>query len=624
MNKLRVTGCRLQVIDNNRVKSRKMWKTGYSVFLFLYRGLRGLTNRRLHRLVLLTFATLYSLLSTLCLKIRGAAHLPGGSRERGLTNHGFRGLTYCGLRRLVIFAFTITYCLLPTAYLHAKYSGGQPAMFLSWGTGARSLGMGKAFVAIADDASATYWNPAAMSQMVRKELMWLHVRLWEDTDYNFLSYIHPTARYGVFGINYVSLRSLGFEKVIAEFNALGEVTNFQRNVYSFNDEQSAVTLAYGKKVLENYIPNLSAGIATKFISRQLDTSKDNHFSFDVALFLESLNSYPISLGFKLQNLFPFSSGDTDDVLPLTFRFGAGYRTLRDRLVLAFDFDKIIKANFGWHTGAEYWLLDFAAVRVGFEGQSGEIVESTAGLGLKYKNYGFDYAFALHELGLSHRFSGSWRFGVSVVAKQEEALRRLTQEGFEAYRQGDYALSIERLNKLLDIDPRNREAKKLVSKLQTIIPITAKVVEPTREAELTRHGISAYVEGDPKTATNVLRYALSLQPQNDTILKMLNRAEKELGERPTEAERVAPTAAFGYLDQKLYRALEYVYAKQYDKAVIECQEVLDLEPNNVIALERLGSALFLMNQRELARKVWTKALEIDPNNTVVREALGRLK
>lgn len=503
-------------------------------------------------------------------------------------------------------------------------------MFLSWGAGARSLAMGKAFIAVSDDASATYWNPAAMSQLVRKEITGLQVKLWENTDYNFLSYVHPTARYGVFGINYTALRSVGFNKVPwNEFmNDPDRVTAMQKVLTGgygkFNDEQSAITIAYGKKVIENYIPNLSAGIATKFISRQLDTSKDNHFSFDVALFLESLNSYPISLGFKLQNLFPFSSGDTDDVLPLTFRFGAGYRTLRDRLVLAFDFDKIMKANFGWHTGAEYWLLDFAAVRIGFEGQSGEIVESTAGLGLKYKNYGFDYAFALHELGLSHRFSGSWRFGVSVVAKQEEAIRRLTQEGFEAYRQGDYALSIERLNKLLDIDPRNREAKRLVSKLQTIIPITAKVVEPTREAELTRHGISAYVEGDPKTATNVLRYALSLQPQNDTILKMLNRAEKELGERPTEPEKVGPTAAFGYLDQKLYRALEYVYGKQYDKAVLECQEVLDLEPNNVTALERMGSALFLMNQRELARKVWTKALEIDPNNTVVREALGRLK
>lgn len=592
----------LTVLENylrNRAKCGKVQKCMCSVFLFSI--LPGSPNY---------------------LWTKGAAHLPGGSPYRRLHR-----LTSYGLRRLVILVLVTLYSLLfaPCSLLFAKYSGGQPGMFLSWGAGARSLAMGKAFVAIADDASATYWNPAAMSQMVRKELTALHVKLWEDTDYNFLSYIHPTARYGVFGFNYTALRSWGYEKVIAKFSG-EDITRLDRHAGTFDDLQQAVTFAYGQKVLENYIPNLSAGIATKFISRVLDTSKDSLFSLDITLFLESLNSYPISFGFKLQNLFPFRYwGDTEDKLPLTFRFGAGYRTLRNRLILALDFDKGMRSNLGWHIGVEYWLLDFVAIRGGFEGQPGEIVESTAGFGLKYKNYGFDYAFALHELGLSHRFSGTWRFGVSVVAKQEEAIRRLTREGFEAYRQGDYALGIERLNKLLDIDPRNREAKNLASKLQTIIPITPKVVEPTREAELTRRGIAAYVEGDLKTAINVLRYALSLQPENNTILKVLNRAEKELGEKPTEPERVTPApVAFGYIDQKLYGALEYIYTKQYDKAVLGCQEVLDLEPGNVTALERMGSALFLMNQHELARKVWMKALELDPNNRVIREALGRLK
>lgn len=606
MNKLQVTGYKLQGIDNNRVNPQRMFNLGYSVFLFLFRKVSYLSPNHP-----ITQLPNYQ-------KTKGAAHLPGGSR-------GLRNPWRFSLRLLVIGYWL----LVVSSPLFAKYSGGQPGMFLSWGAGARSLAMGRAFMAISDDASATYWNPAAMSQIVRKELMGLNVKLWEDTDYNFLSYVHPTAKFGVFGINYTALRSGGF--ISAPWDKMNESDWYQKVLSAgygkFEDKQEAVTIAYGKKVLENYIQNLSGGIATKFISRQLDTSKDNHFSFDVALFLESLNSYPISLGFKLQNLLTFSypAGVTDDRFPLTFRFGVGYKTLRDRMILALDFDKMMKANIGWHVGAEYWLLDFAAVRMGFEGQASELNESAVGLGLKYKNYGFDYAFALHELGTSHRFSGTFRFGASVVAKWEEAVRRLSQEGMESYRQGDYALSTERLNKLLDLDPRNREAKRLVSKLETIIPITPKVVEPTRDAELTRRGIAAYVEGDPQTAVNVLRYALSLQPQNETILRILNRAEKEVGERPTEPEAVTPPpAAFSYLDQKLYRALEYIYAKQYDKAVLECQEVLNLEPNNVIAMERMGSALFLMNQRELARKVWMKALEIDPNNTVVREALGRLK
>ena len=52
-------------------------------------------------------------------------------------------------------------------------AGGEPGEFLQWGAGARSLGMGRAFLAVSDDASATYWNPAAMVQLERKELMGL-------------------------------------------------------------------------------------------------------------------------------------------------------------------------------------------------------------------------------------------------------------------------------------------------------------------------------------------------------------------------------------------------------------------------------------------------------------------
>src|SRR5438132_5016171 len=54
--------------------------------------------------------------------------------------------------------------------LQAVATGGQPGEFLSFGAGARSLAMGSAFVGVADDASATYWNPAGLSQITRKEI----------------------------------------------------------------------------------------------------------------------------------------------------------------------------------------------------------------------------------------------------------------------------------------------------------------------------------------------------------------------------------------------------------------------------------------------------------------------
>ena len=51
------------------------------------------------------------------------------------------------------------FCLLSTASSHAD---GFAAAFLETGAGARGRGMGNAFAAVADDASAPYWNPAGL------------------------------------------------------------------------------------------------------------------------------------------------------------------------------------------------------------------------------------------------------------------------------------------------------------------------------------------------------------------------------------------------------------------------------------------------------------------------------
>src|ERR1700687_118089 len=68
------------------------------------------------------------------------------------------------------FLFVLAVCLLcPLSSLFAQATGGPPNEFMAYGAGARSLAMGAAFVGVADDASAGYWNPAGLSQITRKE-----------------------------------------------------------------------------------------------------------------------------------------------------------------------------------------------------------------------------------------------------------------------------------------------------------------------------------------------------------------------------------------------------------------------------------------------------------------------
>ncbi|HHM23866.1 MAG TPA: hypothetical protein ENJ23_02365, partial [Bacteroidetes bacterium] len=45
-----------------------------------------------------------------------------------------------------------------------------PLLGVTYGVGVRAIGMGGAFVGLADDYAATYWNPAGLGQIRRMEL----------------------------------------------------------------------------------------------------------------------------------------------------------------------------------------------------------------------------------------------------------------------------------------------------------------------------------------------------------------------------------------------------------------------------------------------------------------------
>jgi tetratricopeptide (TPR) repeat protein len=504
--------------------------------------------------------------------------------------------------------------------VRGESTGGQPGQFLSWGAGARSFGMGQAFFAVSDDASATYWNPAGLTQLDRKEVTALHVNLFADTSYDFISYVHPTPKLGVFGVNLTRLYSGGFEKIAVKYDQNKQDIISIENLGSFADMQMALTGAYGKKIRED----ISVGMSMKYLTHTLDTSTNGFITFDTTAMVDgTIHNLPdVRMAFGIQNLLSSGFGDTDDKLPLIFRFGVSDSFMRKKLLVDFDINKSMKANMEWHIGAEYWVLNFAALRIGFQGEQG-IRETTAGFGLKYKDYGFDYAFAIHDLGLSHRVSGSWRFGPSVSQNREVLVRRYLQEGMEAYRQGNFLLSFNRLEAALDVEPGNAEVKKMVNRMQLVIGYLTSAPGETEEMTSIRKGVAGYLEGEDKTAINAMRYAYYKNPKNMKLLALLNKIERDAGLIVTDAYK-EDMVGFTIIDQKIYDARQAIIEGKYDQALIKCQEVLNLEPQNVTALEIMGSSFFMMDQPDKARQAWMKVLEIDPTNKVIPQFINQLK
>ncbi len=490
---------------------------------------------------------------------------------------------------------------------------------MSFGAGARSLAMGRAFFAVSDDATSVYSNPAGMTQLEKKEISVMSATLIEQTNMTTLSYVHPTNKGWVWGINMTQLKSGGFEKIEVKRNSSGEISELKEGG-DFATDESAYIFGFGKKVLDI----LAVGMSLKQITRNVDSASDSFMTADASVItkpLQNNDAYRFAFGF--QNIFAIKTGDTDDKLPLLVKLGNSYKGLKDRMTLAFDVTQNFTRNsLEWNLGTEYWVWKFVVLRAGVEGNP-ELRGSSFGLGFKIRNMTLDIAQGLTDLGVSSRMGASFKFGKSVLATRENAARRLFQEGIAAYTQGNFMLGLDRLNHSLDIDPTNNDIRVLSGRLSSVVTTLPSAVGEGEVPNIIRRSVNDYLKGDSKSAINALRYAyLEKDPTNEKLLQLLNRIEKEAREKLTE-RLDQKRKGFSYIDQKLYDALQAIYDAKYDKAIILLQEVLDLDPQNVDAMKRLGSCFFLIEQKDKAKEVWQKATELDPSDTVIQQYLQQL-
>ena len=137
--------------------------------------------------------------------------------------------------------------------------------------------MGGAFVGLADDANATYWNPAGLAQVARPSATWMHTMTNRD-EINYQDYLAFTTPAGVNGI--IGISWIGFKMGIASDVA---------------DEQDWYWLSAATRVN----PDTSFGMNIRSIDSSLG-GFDTEIGFAVS-FLTRLNDQ-WSLGLLVQNV----------------------------------------------------------------------------------------------------------------------------------------------------------------------------------------------------------------------------------------------------------------------------------------------------------------------------------
>ncbi len=90
--------------------------------------------------------------------------------------------------------------------LGGQRAGISTAQFLKIGVGGRAAALGEAFMAISDDASALYWNPAGLAQFTKNQVIFSH-NIWVvDINHDFLGAVYHLDNDNTFGTSLTSFQ----------------------------------------------------------------------------------------------------------------------------------------------------------------------------------------------------------------------------------------------------------------------------------------------------------------------------------------------------------------------------------------------------------------------------------
>lgn len=309
--------------------------------------------------------------------------------------------------------------------------------------GARPLGMGKAFVGLADDLGSTFLNPAGVANPKRWQVTSMSGQLLEEFNYLSFSGLYPT-QYGNIGLAYVGSSIGGAYATTIESGSDPDdpIYTIDLNQPQMSYNNNLMLLSYGNKLK----PVLEMPLL-KTIGERFPGLKDVNFGANLKIFMVSLTGDGItdaqgtargqeldigiqgkplswlSLGANIQNVLPAALGGKlhyesgwDESYPAVLKLGTAINVLGPenalrrlgnhelKALIDLDYEISRSANIPtlFHLGLEWKPLSLIGIRTGIDQEmSGpsEIANNlTAGVGVYYGDFRFDVAY--------HQFAGA--------------------------------------------------------------------------------------------------------------------------------------------------------------------------------------------------------------------------
>ncbi len=309
--------------------------------------------------------------------------------------------------------------------------GGQRAgistlQFLKMGVGGRATAMSDAFIAVADDASALYWNPAGLAFAKQNEVMFSHNSWVADISQEFVGGFYKLSESDVIGLSLTSLHMENME-VTDEFNPFGNGQYFGFGDISF-------AFSYSRKMTDQF----SIGLSVRYVEETLDRLKMRGVLIDIGtMYWTGLGSTRFAVAvtnfgneFAPDGEVTLWGGRTNSKWqafspPTMFRIGFAFeplQTVKNRITTSIQLNHPNDNSENISIGAEYDYAKIVSLRAGYKinvDEQGLTAGAGVNLPLGIGNVSVDYGYsAFSRLGSIHRFSVDVGFPENMLRDSE--------------------------------------------------------------------------------------------------------------------------------------------------------------------------------------------------------------
>jgi hypothetical protein len=268
----------------------------------------------------------------------------------------------------------------------ASDNGAAVADFLNIGVGARAAAFGGAYCSVADDATASYWNPARLVFVDRTQVAFCHYAWYQDLAYDNLAVAYSVSDRLTIAGN-------------ASYLSYGTIEGYDQYDNPTGQVASTYDLSAGLSAGYRLTENLACGLTGKLIVLSLAGRGASALASDLGLSYR-LNQFDFGLSVvNLGQKITFDRASED--LPTGIRAGVSARSFGSRLLASLEAESRFHGNFSIKNGFEFRHLERYFLRAGYAFCPGEEDYEfghslSFGVGAILGPARFDYTFSPQE------------------------------------------------------------------------------------------------------------------------------------------------------------------------------------------------------------------------------------